>query len=392
MFGSNFKYSLKILFKNKILIFWTFIFPIILGLFFNLAFSDIENNDKFDTIDIAIVDNDSFKNDVFLKNAFKSLSENDDTKIFNITYTDLDTSKKMLRNKKITGYILFNNDKRKIVVRESGVSETILKYVVDEIKIKESLINDLVEEKVNRELISGNININMNEIYEGVLKIVNDEDNRINDVTKDKLSYTMIEYYTLIAMAALYGGMISLFITNYRLPNMSSLGKRFSLMPISKFKMLFSSLLASYVVQLMGILLLFLFTIFVLKVDYGNKIFLVVILALIGSFAGLTLGVFIASMFKVNENAKTGILISITMLFSFLAGMMGITTKYVVDVNFPILNIINPANMITDGLYSLYYYNTLDRYVFNVLSLMIFSSLLLFISSLELRRQKYDSI
>ena len=50
MFKHNFKYSLKILFRNKSLIFWTFIFPIILGTFFKLAFNDIENNEVFQSI------------------------------------------------------------------------------------------------------------------------------------------------------------------------------------------------------------------------------------------------------------------------------------------------------------------------------------------------------
>ena len=48
MFIHNFKYILKALFKNKMLIFWTFAFPIILGTFFNMAFSNIENSEKLD--------------------------------------------------------------------------------------------------------------------------------------------------------------------------------------------------------------------------------------------------------------------------------------------------------------------------------------------------------
>ena len=66
--------------------------------------------------------------------------------------------------------------------------------------------------------------------------------------------------------------------------------------------------------------------------------------------------------------------------------------KYIIDKNVPLLNKINPANMITDGFYSLYYYNTLDRYIGNIISLVIFSVILLTISGLVLRRQKYDSI
>ena len=92
-----------------------------------------------------------------------------------------------------------------------------------------------------------------------------------------------------------------------------------------------------------------------------------------GSFAGLSLGIAIATVLKSNENAKMGILISLTMFFSFLSGMMGITMKYVIDSNIPLLNKINPAAMITDGFYSLYYYDTLDRFYFNIISLLLFS-------------------
>ena len=34
-----------------------------------------------------------------------------------------------------------------------------------------------------------------------------------------------------------------------------------------------------------------------------------------------------------------------------------------------ILNLINPANMITDGLYSLYYYDTFNRFYFFIINL-----------------------
>ena len=61
MFAHNFKYSLKVLFRNKPLIFWTYIFPLILALLFNLAFKDIESNEVLKTIDIIIRGNPIFK-------------------------------------------------------------------------------------------------------------------------------------------------------------------------------------------------------------------------------------------------------------------------------------------------------------------------------------------
>lgn len=391
MFWLNFKYTIKILFRNKILLFWTFIFPIILGLFFNMAFSDIENSEKFEAFDIAIVNNEDFKNNDFFVNSFNYLSENDETKIFDINYVSLDNAKKLLDEDKIVGYILFLDDDIKISVKTNGVNETIIKYVVDEIKTNYNLIDDLAKKEIEKEYQLGNYDIDYRMIYAEIGEII-DKDVKINDVSRNNLSYTMIEYYTLIAMAALYGGIIAMFITNYSLPNMSAVGKRKSLMPISKIKMLISSLCASYVVQLIGLLLLFLFTIFVLKVDYSDKFIYIILLALIGSLAGLTIGLMIASIFRTNENAKTGILVAFTMAGCFLSGMMGITMKYIIDKNFPILNIINPAAIITDGFYSLYYYDTMNRYWFNIISLILFSVIMVIISAWSLRRQKYDSI
>ena len=176
------------------------------------------------------------------------------------------------------------------------------------------------------------------------------------------------------------------------LANMTNNGKRVSVAPIKKSKLIISSLLASYIVQVIGIALLFLYTTFVLKVDYGNNLPLIILLALVGTLAGLALGVFVSAMFKANENTKTGIIISITMLGCFLSGMMGITMKYIVDKNVPIINKLNLASMITDGFYSLYYYDTETRYFFDIISLIIFAFILIGISIFSLRRQKYDSI
>ena len=66
--------------------------------------------------------------------------------------------------------------------------------------------------------------------------------------------------------------------------------------------------------------------------------------------------------------------------------------KYIVQKSAPILAKINPVNMITDGYYSLYYYNTMDRFYSNIVSLILFSLVMIVISYIFIRRKKYDSI
>ena len=50
-----------------------------------MAFSNIENSEKLNTINIAIVDNEDFQNSEIFKETFKNLSdENNENRIFNI--------------------------------------------------------------------------------------------------------------------------------------------------------------------------------------------------------------------------------------------------------------------------------------------------------------------
>ncbi len=392
MFVHNLKYSLKTLFKNKMLIFWTFAFPIILGTLFKLAFSNIESNEKLDIINIAIVDNEEFNDNEMYKEAYETLSdENNEDRLFNTKYVTEEEAIDLLQKEEIEGYIIFD-ETPKIVVVSSGIDETVIKYVTEEITQSAKIAEEVVTLKVSEQIVQGNYNIDYDKLYKDVLDIVQGQEANIKDISRSNLSYTMIEFYTLIAMACLYSGMLGMVSMNQILPNVSNNGKRVAISPASKGKLVLSSVIASYITQIIGVAILFVYTIFVLKVDFGNNLGLVILLALIGSLAGLALGIFLSSVVKANENIKMGTLLTVTMFGCFLSGMMGITMKYIVDKNMPIINKINPASMITDGFYSLYYYDTLDRYYFNVISLLIFSAILVGISFISLRRQKYDSI
>lgn len=398
MFIHNFKYALKILFKNKMLIFWTFAFPIILGTFFNMAFSDIESGEKLTVIDIAVVENVQSDDNDFLKNGIDELSNKEnDNRLFNTQYVSKDKAKEMLEDEKISGYIVLD-EKPQIIINQNGINETVIKTAVSQIMELNTVYGNIVENengKLREDAPKGQLS--EGEIAEAVAGKIGQlgeisEGQYVEEIAVDNLSYTMIEFYTLIAMACLYGGLLSIFAINQNLPNMSNKGKRVAVSKAPKLNLIMSSVCASYVAQLMGVALLFMYTIFALKVDYGNDLGLIILLAAVGCLAGLSMGIFVGTLFKTNEGAKTGILIAITMLFSFLSGMMGITMKYVVDKNVPIVNKLNPANMITDGLYSLYYYDTCNRYWFNVVSLLVFSAVLVGVSMFSLRRQKYDSI
>ena len=372
------------------LIFWTFAFPLILGTFFYLAFSNIENSEKLSIIPIAIVEDEELTKNSIFKTAFDTLSSpKSDHQLFQTRYTTAEEAKKLLEDNAIVGYLQLKEQEPQLTFNTNGIDETIFQFVTEEMNQRSQLISHLIEKKISE---APEIAPNPEEIYQDVINLVNENNVRVVDRSSEHLSYTQVEFYTLVAMTCLYGGTLSMISINRILANMSPQGKRTSISPVKKWRLIFSHLLASYFVQLLGLALLFAYTVFILKVDYGEHLPLIVLLAIIGSFCGLTLGMAVGVLFKVNENIKIGILISLTMLGCFLSGMMGITMKYVIDTHLPLLNQLNPASMITDGLYSLYYYETFDRYWANIFHLLMVSVVLIGISIFSLRGQTYDRI
>lgn len=387
MFWHNFKYTLKVVLRDHALIFWTFAFPLILATFFFLAFSNITSSESLDIIDLAVVDNEAWKDNQIFRPALQELSnESSDDQLFNTKYVSRAEAEQLLESDEIAAYLLLEESAQDtqspdspqipiIFTSKSNIDSTIVQSVVESIAEQASIITTILQENP------------------AALKdLAKAEKANIVDQSSSNLDYVMIEYYTLTAMICLYGGIIGMVAVNQLLADMSMSGRRIAISPARKSALVFTALCASYLIQLVAVTLLFLFLIFVLHVDFGTHLPLIILLALIGSLAGLALGVLLATTIKSTANTKVGLILAITMFGCFLAGMMGITMKYLVDTNLPLLNRLNPANLITDGLYSLYYYDTFDRYWGNIITLVIISLVMISISVYSLRKEQHDRL
>ena len=265
MFFHNFKYTLKILFKSKMLIFWTYAFPLILGTFFYMAFSNIENSEKLEVIPIALVETE--EENITYKEVFNALSKEGENQLFTTQYVEEKEAKNKLSKKEISGYVVLE-ETPKIVVNQSGINETILKLVVEEVEEMTTILKNVATIEISKKITTEEGRYGeeqfetwYTEIYKKVMEIQNEQEVNIKDTSNANLSYTMIEFYTLIAMTCLYGGILGMVAINQNMPNMSNKGKRISISPLSKGKLILSSVFASYIVQLIGLSLLFLYTV-----------------------------------------------------------------------------------------------------------------------------------
>ena len=365
MFFHIFKNRLKILLRKKSVIFWTMIFPIILATLFHLAFSDIQNDEKLKVIDVAVIKNEQYDNNQTLKTVLESVSKDDDNKLFNIKYVDESEAKQLLENG--------------VIVKENGINQTVIKYVIEQTYQYESVATKIYE-------------YNPESLKKAAIDIFFKENQYFNDSSSKNMNMMEVEFYTLIGMACLYGGFLGLMVVDETTANLSTKGARTSIAPVHKMKVLLISLLVSFIIQYIEILILIGYLYCILGVSFGGNIGYVCLLSLFGCLAGTSLGLLVGVSSKKSDGIKTGIVLAITMTLSFFAGMMGVTMKYVIQNNAPILAKINPVNMITDGFYSLYYYDIMTRYYNNIISLAIFSAIMIIISYIFIRRQKYDSI
>lgn len=379
MFSHVFFNRLKVLLRNKAMIFWTLVFPIALGTFFNLAFSNLNKEEQFKPISIAVIDNENYKEEENFKTFIEEVSKDNKNQIFDTKYvSSLEEAKEKLDNNEIVGYITVE-DKALVIIKSNGLSQTIIKSVIDNYYQTVSVIGHIIE-------------FNPAAFKSEMLEKFHDNDEYFVNASSKNNNSTVIYFYTLIGMMCIYGSFFGVNAVNETEANLSKRGARISVAPTHKIKVLLAALLVAFVVHYAEVLIVMGYLIFVLGIDFGGQISYILLLALVGSLAGISLGAVIGASSKKSEDAKVGILVSVTMLFSFLSGMMMAQMKYIISQHAPILGYINPVNMITDGLYALYYYDTLNRYIINVMSLLIFFLVMVVIVYFLIRRKSYDSI
>ena len=98
---------------------------------------------------------------------------------------------------------------------------------------------------------------------------------------------------------------------------------------------------------------------------------------------------------KVDAGIKGGVLSGIVCVSSLFAGLYGQPVMELADelnAAFPALEFVNPATQIAQTFYSIMYYDTFQRAFEHVLVLLAMTAVLLAVSLVLVRRQRYESL
>lgn len=378
MFGHLYKYRLKSLLRMKEDIFWCLFFPIILCTCFFAAFSGIsDKTNNFHSIPTAVVYE---KENAIFKATLDAVSKSDTQgeEFLNVTETDGASAKSLLKDGKVDA-IIYVGDEISMTVAKSGLNQTAVQSFLDEFEQKSSLISDIVRENPDK-LVSliGNIFSSRTYISE----------KKLTDSPMDEMS---VYYFSLIGMAALFGGFLGSSVARQMQPNITPEGMRKSTAPVKRHTMIAAEFLAAYTLQLISIAILLFYMICVLRINLGNEAGYVALTCAAGSLAGIASGIFVGSL-PVKENVQIAIFLVYSLGSSFLSGLMVHPIKIWIEKSVPIINRINPATLIQDALYSLVIYNTHERFFTNIITLTVISVILCTLSYLMTRRKNYANL
>ncbi len=378
MFAHIFVNRLKCLVRDKQMLFWTFLYPILLGTLFVIAFSNIGSGGNFTGIPIAVVDNPEYQSNGVFKNVLASVSDDSGSSenLFSITEASREQAEESLKNGDIDGYILFENGAR-VVVKDSGINQTILKEFMDSYLQTGSAYAAIV--KMNPAAAAN---------------IQPPTGSYINSTAPGKANADsmVVYFYALIAMACMFGGFWGVKEMENIQANLSPQAARVNLAPVHKLKAFGISLCAAVIVHFISLIVLVAYLGLVLNVDFGGQIGYVIATCFAGSLVGVSFGALLMAPFKGSPQIRIAIMITVNITMSFLAGMMVADIKYTVTHAVPLLAYINPANLISDALYSLYYYSSHARFFLNFGLLIGFAAVFYFCVYFIIRRQRYASI
>lgn len=379
---TNFKYALLRLMRNKANLFWILVFPIVLGCFFKIAFSNITASESFHTIPVAVIEGDNADATAF-HTMIEQLSEDSEDAMLSATFCDDKKARTLLEKGKVDG-IFYTTDTVELAVN-SDLSDA---------SINQSILQSLLTQYyLNRDLIVQILTTNPGNIESLVDSIGQSVDTRKEvSLTRNNTDTYDQYFYNLIAMACLYTAMggINLAINNSA--NLSSLAARKTIAPAKRAALIGTELLAIILFESLLNMVSFLFIVTVLGIHMTTHLGLAMLTILISTTFSITFGMFLGCVGPKSEGGKTGLMFAVVMPLCFLSGLMMGTMRMVVEKYAPFVNRINPAALISDSFYALNNYDTLTRYTGNILTLLLMTALFLIISILVTRRKTYASL
>lgn len=379
MFSNVFKYSLLLMVRQKVVLFWSLAFPILMSILFTMAFGNLYSGEVIrEEIPLAYVAAEQPNPMYDLQRILADIPRGKgEQKLFRLEETDEDGARALVRDQKVAAAVL-DGQQPELLVARMDLKQVITKQVLDQVAATRNTMVSLIS------LNPMNALKNLPEQLSAGSYI------RQQSLGKDRMTPDIMHFFALLAMASLSAVTAGAALLIRQQADKSPEGARSSAASLNKWARVAAAGLAGYLVQLILTLVVYGFMRFVLQKNFGSQEPFVLLVIALGTMAGFLMGMALACMMRGSERVIIGATVGAYLFSSFLTGLMGSSIKRLVDTMLPWLAAVNPGSMIVDALYSLYYYQAPDyRYLLYLSLVCLFFA---GIAALTLRRRYHDSI
>lgn len=352
-------------------------FPIVLGTLFFVAFGSLADKEQdYKHIPIAVIEKGKAPEgfDILID----ALSEGEEA-LFDVKTDSPEEAEQLMEKGELDGIIYADSELSLEVPGGAGIKSGIVKSVLESFTSRYDIITSVAEKNPEK--------------LPQLLKNLEAEDNFVSSSYNDANKDPYVQYfYNLLAMAGLMGSMMGMYCAINHQANLSALGARVEVSPMSKIKDILSSLTATLLLHNIFTDIGAAYLVFLLKIDFGVPFWVIIAVNFLSTLIGDCMGCFVGSVSTMKEGAKNGILLAVSLGLCFLSGLMFGGMRLVIEENLPIINRINPAAVIVDCFYSLCVYGSYEKFWGNVLVLAVWCALLLAGSFAATRKRRYKSL
>lgn len=388
--------TVKTLVRDRGLFVWALAFPLLLSTIFMFMFANLDDALAFDPVPAAVVADDAWEGSA-LAAVVDSLAEpgtaGDEPLLAVTAYPDADAARRALLDGAVDGVLSVGSDGEPRLavgpveagVDSTQVGQTILQGVVSTYACDVALVRDVAR--------ADPVVLADPALLAAAFQPVSATE--VVSLTRSTPTESVRFYYALFGMAALFGGTIGMTAICRAQPNLSPLGARRALGALPRGRMLVATLTASWAVAFACLVVAFAYVRLVVGVDFAGREGLCVVGLALAALLATALGTFVGSLPKVSFSGKTGLMTALVCLLSLFAGLYGEPCMELADFiarEAPLLAAVNPATVITDLFYSLYYYDALGPYLVKAVTLLVMAAALIAASLVFVRRQRYASI
>ena len=376
-----FSYQVLRLLRDRILLVWTLGFPIIMSLMFMAMFANLDKDFEATLISFGVVQDEAYRAAPGLDAVVEQISADDaDLRLITkVSHSTASEAQAAAKRGDTNGYLAVKDgDPVLHVTQEGNEAETtrVLRVVMDSYTQRQAELKTAIEAGVPPEQMAS-------------LQVDHSFTHSIS-VTPSPVKPATRYYFALLAFASGMGTTVTMTAVQSIMAT-SPLGARRTLAGLPRWKVLTSTLAASWVCVLVCLLIAFAFIATVAGVDFGRHVFLCLVAigvaGLMSSAAGAALGTF--------SKMGIGMVAAISCFLSLFTGLYGPSAQSLastVELHAPLLVQANPLWQATRCFYGLLYYDSLAPFARSSAVLLVMTCLFLTIALIRARRMNHEHL